>query len=201
MRLITLVLITLFSVSAVAAVDMTKPTGKYVQQNNLFPKVKLVTSVGDIIVELDRIKAPLAVNNFLSYVNIKAYDNTVFHRLEPEFVVQGGGYKADMAPVNEFPAVFNESGNGVKNQFGSIAMARNNDPHSATSQFFFNLNDNSSLDPGKNWGYTVFGQIQDGFEVLEKIKLLETHTDETTGWQNVPKQPIILKQVILQPEQ
>ncbi|WP_127020395.1 peptidylprolyl isomerase [Rheinheimera mangrovi] len=201
MRLITLVLITLFSVSAVAAVDMTKPTGKYVQQNNLFPKVKLVTSVGDIIVELDRIKAPLAVNNFLSYVNIKAYDNTVFHRLEPEFVLQGGGYKADMAPVDEFPAVFNESGNGVKNQFGSIAMARNNDPHSATSQFFFNLNDNSSLDPGKNWGYTVFGQIQDGFEVLEKMKLLETHTDETTGWQNVPKQPIILKQVILQPEQ
>ena len=201
MRLITLVLITLFSVSAVAAVDMTKPTGKYVQQNNLFPKVKLVTSVGDIIVELDRTKAPLAVNNFLSYVNIKAYDNTVFHRLEPEFVVQGGGYKADMAPVDEFPAVFNESGNGTKNQFGSIAMARNNDPHSATSQFFFNLNDNPSLDPGRNWGYTVFGQIQDGFEVLEKIKLLETHTDEKTGWQNVPKQPIILKQVILQPEQ
>ena len=200
MRLITLVLITLFSVSAVAAVDMTKPTGKYVQQNNLFPKVKLVTSVGDIIVELDRTKAPLAVNNFLSYVNIKAYDNTVFHRLEPEFVVQGGGYKADMAPVDEFPAVFNESGNGAKNQFGSIAMARNNDPHSATSQFFFNLNDNPSLDPGKNWGYTVFGQIQDGFEVLDKMKLLETHTDEQTGWQNVPKQPIILKQVILQPE-
>jgi len=201
MRLVTLTLIALFSLSAVAAVDMTKPTGKYVQQNNLFPKVKLVTSVGDIIVELDRTKAPLAVNNFLSYVNIKAYDNTVFHRLEPEFVVQGGGYKADMAPVDEFPAVFNESGNGAKNQFGSIAMARNNDPHSATSQFFFNLNDNPSLDPGKNWGYTVFGQIQDGFEVLEKMKLLETHTDEKTGWQNVPKQPIILKQVILQPEQ
>lgn len=201
MRLVTLTLIALFSLSAVAAVDMTKPTGKYVQQNNLFPKVKLVTSVGDIIVELDRTKAPLAVNNFLSYVNIKAYDNTVFHRLEPEFVVQGGGYKADMASVDEFPAVFNESGNGAKNQFGSIAMARNNDPHSATSQFFFNLNDNPSLDPGKNWGYTVFGQIQDGFEVLEKMKLLETHTDEKTGWQNVPKQPIILKQVILQPEQ
>ena len=201
MRLVTLTLIALFSISAVAAVDMTKPTGKYVQQNNLFPKVKLVTSVGDIIVELDRTKAPLAANNFLSYVNIKAYDNTVFHRLEPEFVVQGGGYKPDMTPVDEFPAVFNESGNGAKNQFGSIAMARNNDPHSATSQFFFNLNDNPSLDPGKNWGYTVFGQIQDGFEVLEKIKLLETHTDETTGWQNVPKQPIILKQVILQPEQ
>ena len=200
MRLITLALIALFSVSAVAAVDMTKPTGKFVQQNNLFPKVKLVTSVGDIIVELDRTKAPLAVNNFLSYVNIKAYDNTVFHRLEPEFVVQGGGYKSDMAPVAEFPAVFNESGNGAKNQFGSIAMARNNDPHSATSQFFFNLNDNPSLDPGKNWGYTVFGQIQDGFEVLDKMKLLETHTDEQTGWQNVPKQPIILKQVILQPE-
>ncbi len=201
MRFITLALVALFSVSALAAVDMKKPTGKYVQQNNLFPKVKLVTSVGDILVELDRTKAPLAVNNFLSYVNIKAYDNTVFHRLEPEFVLQGGGYKPDMAPVAEFPAVFNESGNGAKNQFGSIAMARNNDPHSATSQFFFNLNDNPSLDPGKNWGYTVFGQIQDGFEVLEKIKLLETHTDEKTGWQNVPKQPIILKQVILQPEQ
>lgn len=201
MRLILAMLVALSSLSAEAAVDMTKPTGKYVQQNNLFPKVKLVTSVGDIIVELDRTKAPLAVNNFLSYVNIKAYDNTVFHRLEPEFVVQGGGYKPDLSPVDEFPAVINESGNGVKNQFGSIAMARNNDPHSATSQFFFNLNDNPSLDPGKNWGYTVFGQIQDGFEVLEKMKLLETHTDEKTGWQNVPKQPILLKQVILQPEQ
>lgn len=200
MRLISLVFLALCSVSSVAAVDMAKPTGKYVQQNNLFPKVKLVTSVGDIIVELDRTKAPLAVNNFLSYVNIKAYDNTVFHRLEPEFVVQGGGYKSDMAPIDEFPPVFNESGNGAKNQFGSIAMARNNDPHSATSQFFFNLNDNPSLDPGKNWGYTVFGQIQDGFEVLDKMKLLETHTDEKTGWQNVPKQPIILKHVILQPE-
>lgn len=201
MRFLTFTLFTLFSLSTLAAVDLKKPTGKYVQQDNLFPKVTLVTSVGDITVELDRTRAPLAVNNFLSYVNTKAYDNTVFHRLEPEFVLQGGGYKPDLAPVDEFPAVFNESGNGAKNQFGSIAMARNNDPHSATSQFFFNLNDNSSLDPGRNWGYTVFGQVQDGFEVLEKIKLLETHTDEKTGWQNVPKQPIVLKQVILQPEQ
>lgn len=201
MRLLTFTLLALFSVSALAAVDMKKPTGKYVQQDNLFPKVKLVTSVGDITVELDRTRAPLAVNNFLSYITIKAYDNTVFHRLEPEFVLQGGGYKADFQPVDEYPAVFNESGNGAKNQVGSIAMARNNDPHSATSQFFFNLNDNPSLDPGRNWGYTVFGQVQDGFEVLEKIKLQETHTDEKTGWQNVPKQPIILKQVILQPEQ
>lgn len=201
MRLIILALCALFSLTNLAAVDMKKPAGKFVQQNNLFPKVKLVTSVGDIIVELDRTRAPLAVNNFLSYVTIKAYDNTVFHRLEPEFVLQGGGYKADFQPIDEYPAVFNESGNGAKNQFGSLAMARNNDPHSATSQFFFNLNDNPSLDPGRNWGYTVFGQIQEGFEVLEKIKLLETHTDEKTGWQNVPKQPIILKQVILQPEQ
>lgn len=201
MRLIILALCALFSLTTLAAVDMKKPAGKFVQQNNLFPKVKLVTSVGDIIVELDRTRAPLAVNNFLSYVTIKAYDNTVFHRLEPEFVLQGGGYKADFQPIDDYPAVFNESGNGAKNQFGSLAMARNNDPHSATSQFFFNLNDNPSLDPGRNWGYTVFGQIQEGFEVLEKIKLLETHTDEKTGWQNVPKQPIILKQVILQPEQ
>jgi len=97
-------------------------------------------------------------------------------------VVQGGGYKPDMAPVDEFPAVFNESGNGTKNQFGSIAMARNNDLYSATSQFFFYLNDNPSLVPGRNWGDTVFGQTRDGFEVLEKIKLLQTHTDEKTGW-------------------
>ncbi|WP_337879119.1 peptidylprolyl isomerase [Rheinheimera sp.] len=176
------------------------PKGQYMQPNNLFPKVRFITSAGMITVELDRIRAPIAVNNFLSYVSLKAYDNTIFHRLEPDFVVQGGGYKQNMAQVEEFKPIFNESGNGLKNQFGSIAMARQNDPHSATSQFYFNLNDNSSLDPGRGWGYTVFGQIQEGFEVLEAIKTMETHTDPVTGWQNVPKQPILLKQVVLLPE-
>ena len=192
---------TTFALLLFTLVTASVEAGQFIQPNNLYPKVKLMTSHGDIIVELDRSRAPLSVNNFLSYVKKKSYDNTLFHRLEPEFVLQGGGYDANYKPVEEQKPVFNESGNGMKNQLGTIAMARLNDPHSATSQFFFNLNDNPSLDPGKNWGYTVFGQIQDGFEVLDKMKLLETHTDEQTGWQNVPKQPIILKQVILQPEQ
>jgi len=177
-----------------------KPNGQYMQPNNLFPKVRFITSAGTIIVELDRIRAPIAVNNFLSYVHLKAYDNTLFHRLEPDFVLQGGGYKQNMTQVEEFKPIFNESGNGLKNQYGSIAMARQNDPHSATSQFFFNLNDNSSLDPGRGWGYAVFGQVQEGFEVLDKIKAMETHTDPVTGWDNVPKQPILIKQVALLPE-
>lgn len=175
--------------------------GQFLQPDNLFPKVLLITSHGEIIVELDRSRAPLTVNNFLSYVKKNAYDNTVFHRLIPEFVVQGGGYTPDFKEIETLKPVFNESGNGLKNQIGSIAMARVTDPHSATSQFYFNLNDNTSLDPGSRWGYTVFGQVVSGLDVLEKIQLEETEVSEKLGWPDVPIKQIILNRVLLLPQE
>ncbi|HBN87789.1 MAG: peptidyl-prolyl cis-trans isomerase A (cyclophilin A) [Rheinheimera aquimaris] len=175
--------------------------GQFIQPNNLYPKVKLMTSFGDIVVELDRSKAPITVNNFLSYVKNKHYDGTLFHRLEPEFVLQGGGYDINYKPIEEAKAIFNESGNGMKNRLGTIAMARLNDPHSATSQFYFNLADNSHLDPGRNWGYAVFGYITEGMEVLEKIRAVQTDTSVELGWPNVPVEKVVLKTAIVLPEQ
>ncbi|MDP5036638.1 MAG: peptidylprolyl isomerase [Alishewanella sp.] len=175
--------------------------GQFMQPDNLFPKVKFMTSHGDIVVELDRSRAPLSVNNFLSYVKKNAYNNTIFHRLVPGFVLQGGGYTPDYKEIDTLKPVFNESGNGLKNQLGSIAMARLNDPHSAVSQFYFNLEDNSSLDPGSRWGYAVFGQVVSGMEVLEKIQNVETEINQQTGWSDVPVEPVILKMVILLPQE
>lgn len=175
--------------------------GQFIQPNNLYPKVKLITSHGDIIVELDRAKAPLSVNNFLTYVKHKSYDNTLFHRLEPEFVLQGGGYDINYKPIDEAKPIFNESGNGSKNQLGTIAMARLTDPHSATSQFFFNLADNTHLDPGRSWGYAVFGYITEGMDVIDKIRAIQTDTSIELGWPNVPVEKVVLKMVVVLPEQ
>jgi peptidyl-prolyl cis-trans isomerase A (cyclophilin A) len=175
--------------------------GQFVQPNNLFPKVKLMTSQGDIVIELDRSRAPISVNNFLSYVKQKRYDNTLFHRLEPEFVLQGGGYDANYKPVEELKPIFNESGNGLKNQLYTVAMARLNDPHSATSQFYFNLKDNPHLDPGRTWGYAVFGYVTEGTEVIEKIRAIQTDTSVELGWPNVPVEKVLLKTAIVLPEQ
>lgn len=193
MRLLLCLIIVLVTTSAAA------DAGQFVQPDNLYPKVRLVTSLGDIELELDRAKAPLSVNNFLTYVKKKMYDNTLFHRLESEFVLQGGGYDVNYKPIEEFKPVFNESGNGLKNQLGTIAMARLNDPHSATSQFFINLNDNSHLDPGRNWGYAVFGYITSGQDVIEKIRAIQTDTSVELGWPNVPVEKVIIKMVIVLP--
>lgn len=179
----------------------TLHAGQFMQADNLFPRVKFVTSHGEIIVELDRSRAPLTVNNFLSYVKRNAYNNTVFHRLIPDFVLQGGGYGPDFKAIDSLKPIFNESGNGLKNQIGSIAMARLTDPHSASSQFYFNLNDNVSLDPGSRWGYTVFGQVVAGMEVLEKIQQVKTDVSEKLGWPDVPVEPIILQMVLLLPQE
>lgn len=186
---------------SVAAYHCYADAGQFIQPNNLYPKVKLMTSFGDIVVELDRSKAPITVNNFLSYVKNKRYDNTLFHRLEPEFVLQGGGYDTNYQAIEESKAIFNESGNGMKNQLGTIAMARLNDPHSATSQFYFNLADNAHLDPGRNWGYAVFGYITEGQDVIEKIRAIQTDTSAELGWPNVPVEKVVLKTAVVLPEQ
>lgn len=172
-----------------------------IDPDNLFPKVKLETSMGEIIIELDRIKAPLTVDNFLTYVVEGEYNNTIFHRVMADFIVQGGGYDKDFTILKTHPDIPNESGNGLKNDEGTIAMAKESRPHTANRQFFFNLSDNTSLNPGRKWGYTVFGEIVEGREVVQAIGNVETHFDDTMGWDDVPVEPVILIKATLLPAQ
>ena len=161
--------------------------------DNLFPIVELETSMGVIEVELNRMRAPITSNNFLRYVLEGEYDGTIFHRVMPGFVVQGGGYTADIEEKTLHEDILNESGNGLKNSTGSIAMARYDDPHSATRQFYFNMNNNTSLDPSpKNWGYTVFGTVVSGMEVLEAIAEVETGYSDALDAEDVPLTPVLL---------
>jgi len=142
---------------------------------DLFPRVEMQTSAGRIVVELDRTRAPLTVANFLQYANDGFYDGTVIHRIVADFVVQGGGFTPDFDEKDTRDPVVNESGNGLSNMRGTLAMARTNDPHSATAQFFFNLADNTRLDPSAaRWGYAVFGRVVEGLEVVERIGRMPT---------------------------
>lgn len=171
-----------------------------IQENNLFPKVKFVTAQGEMIVELDRMRAPLTVDNFLNYVVAGKYDNTIFHRVIDDFVLQGGGFAPDFEAIETFEPVVNESGNGRENNFGTIAMARQRQPHSAQSQFYFNVADNDSLNPSsRRWGYAVFGRVIENDQLLRELVAVETHTHEETGYEDVPVQPLILQRVELLP--
>ncbi len=170
-----------------------------IDPTNIYPKVKLETSMGIIIIELDRVKAPITVDNFLNYVITGEYNNTIFHRVDEEFVVQGGGYDIDFIAKKLNPDIVNESGNGLKNITGTISMAKEYRPHTANRQFFFNLNDNSNLDPGRHWGYTVFGAITEGDDVLEAMGEVKTEYNEELGWDDVPVKPIILIKATLLP--
>ncbi|MFT5812393.1 MAG: peptidyl-prolyl cis-trans isomerase A (cyclophilin A) [Psychroserpens sp.] len=163
-----------------------------IDPDNLFPQVKLETSMGIIIIELDRVRAPLTVDNFLTYVVTGEYNNTIFHRIVPEFIVQGGGYSQNFELKKVDKTIINESGNGLKNEIGTIAMARENRPHTANRQFFFNIADNSSLDPGRSWGYAVFGNIVEGQKVVDTMALVATDYNEDMGWEDVPIEPIML---------
>lgn len=172
-------------------------TEQVIDEYNIYPQVKLETSMGIIVVELDRKKAPITVNNFLSYVVSGEYNNTIFHRVIDEFVVQGGGYGTDLKLKNVKEDIVNESGNGLKNDVGTIAMARENAPHSANRQFFFNVAENKNLDPGKKWGYTVFGSIIEGEEVVENMAKVATDFNEELNWNDVPVEPVILLKATL----
>jgi peptidyl-prolyl cis-trans isomerase A (cyclophilin A) len=169
--------------------------------DNLFPKVKLETSKGIIIVELDRIKAPITVDNFLTYVVSGEYDKTIFHRIIEGFIVQGGGYDENFTAKKDNGTIVNESGNGLKNETYTIAMAKENRPHTAKRQFFFNLADNTNLNPGRNWGYAVFGTIVEGEEVIDAIAKTKTHYDEAIGWDDVPIKPVLLIKATLLPQE
>lgn len=159
-----------------------------------YPQIEIVTTSGNIVVELDRNRAPKTVENFLNYVESGAYIGTIFHRVIPGFVIQTGGYDVNLDEIETLPEIINESGNGLKNQRMSLGMARTNEPHSASSQFYINLNDNFSLDPmPTRWGYAVFGDVIDGFSVVDDIASNATQT--TKGFQDVPVAPIIILEV------
>ncbi len=153
------------------------------------------TSMGSIELELDSDKAPKTVENFLRYMDEGFYNGTIFHRVINSFMLQGGGFTADMEKKRGHAPVRNEASNGLKNLRGSIAMARTNDPHSATSQFFINHKDNAALDyPGQDgWGYTVFGRVTKGMQTVDKIA--DVFTETSDGMRNVPVKTITIKSI------
>ena len=162
-------------------------------------QVLMKTTVGPMTLELDTDNAPKTVENFLSYVADGFYDGTIFHRVIDNFMIQGGGFTADMEQKETKTPVDNEANNGLSNDRGTIAMARTQDPHSATAQFFINVQDNDLLNhTGENiqgWGYTVFGKLTDGEDVLDKIRCVQTGGQ--AGHQDVPVEPIIIESVTL----
>ncbi len=140
-----------------------------------YPKIEIVTSHGRMVFVLDRPRAPITVENFIRYVLDGHYDGTIFHRVVPEFVIQGGGYLPDYSEREARGTIVNESGNGLSNARGTLAMARQSDPHTATAQWFINLVDNERLDPSaRRWGYAVFGRMLEGEAVLDRIGAIET---------------------------
>src|SRR5258706_587346 len=158
------------------------------------PVVEITTSVGVIKVALDAEKAPITVDNFLKYVRAGFYDGTVFHRVMPGFMIQGGGMTPDLKEKPARPAIRNEAKNGLRNSRGTIAMARLNEPNSATSQFFINVKDNHRLDFGIGGaGYAVFGSVVGGMDVVDKI--VGVQTTSKGGFENVPVTPVLIKTV------
>ena len=157
--------------------------------------VELKTNHGTIKIELNAEKAPKSVANFLAYVKSGHYDNTVFHRVIDGFMIQGGGFEPGMSQKPTGANVENEANNGLKNVKGSVAMARTNDPHSATAQFFINVSDNDFLNfsspTPQGWGYTVFGQVTEGLDVIEKIRKVKTGSKG--GHQDVPVDDVIIE--------
>ena len=158
-------------------------------------KVLMKTSMGEITIALDGDKAPQTVANFLAYVDAGFYDGTIFHRVIPGFMIQGGGFGADMVKKPTNAPVENEAKNGLKNVRGSIAMARTNAPHSATAQFFINHRDNPNLDYPSfdGWGYAVFGQVTDGMQVVDAIAAVNTGT--VSRFENVPTDTVLIESV------
>jgi peptidyl-prolyl cis-trans isomerase A (cyclophilin A) len=155
------------------------------------PHVLLETTNGQIEIELDPVKAPISTKNFLAYVDSGFYTNTIFHRVIPGFMVQGGGFTQAMTQKPTKDPIKNEASNGLHNVRGTLSMARTNDPNSATSQFFINVADNAFLDPGRDAGYAVFAKVVKGMDVVDVIVNSQTTTKQ--GMQNVPIDPVYIK--------
>ena len=155
------------------------------------PHVLLDTSNGQIEIELDPVKAPISTKNFLEYVDSGFYNNTIFHRVIPGFMAQGGGFTQAMQQKDTKAPIKNEASNGLHNVRGTLAMARTSDPNSATAQFFINVADNAFLDPGRDAGYAVFGKVVKGMDVVDIIVNSPATTKQ--GMQNVPVDPVLIK--------
>jgi cyclophilin family peptidyl-prolyl cis-trans isomerase len=159
------------------------------------PRVELRTNRGVIVVELYPDKAPKTVANFLQYVKDGHYNGTIFHRVIPGFMIQGGGFDKDMREKTTRTSIENEAANGLKNDYGTLAMARTPDPHSAKGQFFINVKDNAFLNfkeaTPQGYGYAVFGKVAAGMDVVEKIA--KVPTGDARGHQNVPREPVIIE--------
>lgn len=156
------------------------------------PYIKFETTEGDIILELDGRRAPITVANFLSLVEDGYYDGTIFHRVIPDFMIQGGGYTPGPKLKEPSAHIFNESGNGLRNLRGTIAMARSNEPHTAKAQFFINVRNNNSLNPEKDhWGFTVFGVVIEGLEIVDLIANVRTGSRGELS-EDVPNVPILI---------
>ena len=179
----------LFAVSAVQA------------QGAAAPRVKLATSAGDIVIELQPAKAPKTVENFLAYVKKGHYNGTIFHRVIPGFMIQGGGFDKAMAQKPTEKPIENEASNGLKNDKYTLAMARTPHPHSASAQFFINVNDNAFLNHSaptqQGWGYAVFGRVVEGQDVVDKITAVPTGNQGMH--QNVPLTPVIINAATVLP--
>ena len=164
------------------------------------PTVEMQTSMGAIVIELDAEKAPLTVKNFLQYAIDGFYNGTIFHRVIEGFMIQGGGFTKDMGEKPTGAQIPNEAKNGLKNQRGTIAMARRAEPHSATAQFFINHKDNDALDyPSRDgWGYAVFGKVTQGLDVVDKIA--KVRTGNRGMFQDVPVEPVVIQSVKVIPD-
>ncbi|WP_428414678.1 peptidylprolyl isomerase [Methylibium sp.] len=179
---------------ALAAVVIAAPLSATAQ------KVRLATSEGDIVLQLDPAKAPKTVDNFVAYVKGGHYDGTIFHRVIDGFMIQGGGFDKDMKEKKTGAPIALENRSGLRNERGSIAMARTTDPNSATAQFFVNLSNNAFLDPANSRdgnGYAVFGKVVEGMDVVDRIKGVPTTTKGPH--QNVPATPVLIKKATLEP--
>ena len=187
----------LWALGAVLGLCLGLTTSAWAQSSAELQRVKLQTSMGEVVLELNAAKAPKSVANFVRYVQDKHYDGTVFHRVIDGFMVQGGGFTAEMQqkPVRDPIAL--EANNGLKNDRGTIAMARTSNPNSATSQFFINLVDNRGLNAPSpdGHGYTVFGKVVSGMDVVDKIRLVPTATKGMH--QNVPVTPVLIQSATL----
>lgn len=205
LALMTLALFSLFACSEPA--KETQNTTPAAAPAEAAPKVRFKTNMGEFVIELDAAKAPVTVANFLSYVNKKHYDGTVFHRVIEGFMIQGGGFALTDGKLVEKEVgagILNESQNGLKNDRGTVAMARTNDPNSATAQFFVNVTDNDMLNYPSNNGYAVFGKVVEGMTVVDKIRAVPTGTaplnmkHPTTGEEiQMPSQDVPQERVVI----
>lgn len=179
--------------AALVALGLISAPGSAGAQDN--PRVKLATNMGDIVLELYPDRAPKTVENFLAYVRGGHYDGTIFHRVIRNFMIQGGGFTTDFREKDPRPPVRNEADNGLRNETGTIAMARTSEPHSATSQFFINVKDNTPLDhtskTRRGWGYAVFGRVINGMDVVRKIEGLQTYS--VGSYDDVPRTDAIIE--------